>query len=110
MAAPEPPLEPPAMRDGQWGFLTLPYVTFLLLMPKDNSWRFVLAMTTAPADSRLFTTSADSLDVMSSNAGHPLVMRCLLQLSQPKRLSALNKFKAGEARILIATDVAARGA
>jgi len=31
------------------------------------------------------------------------------QLSQPKRLSALNKFKAGESRILIATDVAARG-
>jgi len=31
------------------------------------------------------------------------------QLSQPKRLSALNKFKSGEAQILLATDVAARG-
>eukprot|EP00741_Cyanophora_paradoxa_P015076 tig00020848_g14547.t1 len=31
------------------------------------------------------------------------------QLSQPKRLSALNKFKAGQRQILIATDVASRG-
>ena len=31
------------------------------------------------------------------------------QLSQPQRLAALNKFKAGERSILIATDVASRG-
>ena len=31
------------------------------------------------------------------------------QLSQPKRLAALNKFKAGERSFLIATDVASRG-
>jgi ATP-dependent RNA helicase DDX47/RRP3 len=31
------------------------------------------------------------------------------KLSQPKRLGALNKFKAGERNILIATDVASRG-
>ncbi|KIY92872.1 DEAD (Asp-Glu-Ala-Asp) box polypeptide 47 [Monoraphidium neglectum] len=31
------------------------------------------------------------------------------QMSQPKRLGALNKFKAGERAILVATDVAARG-
>lgn len=31
------------------------------------------------------------------------------QLSQPKRLGALNKFKSGQATILIATDVASRG-
>jgi ATP-dependent RNA helicase DDX47/RRP3 len=31
------------------------------------------------------------------------------QLSQPKRLGALNKFKAGERNILVATDVASRG-
>jgi ATP-dependent RNA helicase DDX47/RRP3 len=31
------------------------------------------------------------------------------QLSQPMRLSALNKFKAGERSILLATDVASRG-
>jgi len=30
-------------------------------------------------------------------------------MSQPKRLSALNKFKAGERSILVATDVASRG-
>lgn len=31
------------------------------------------------------------------------------QLSQPKRLGALNKFRAGSQNILVATDVAARG-
>lgn len=31
------------------------------------------------------------------------------QLSQPKRLGALNKFKAGQRDILVATDVASRG-
>jgi ATP-dependent RNA helicase DDX47/RRP3 len=31
------------------------------------------------------------------------------QLSQTQRLNALNKFKAGERQILIATDVASRG-
>ncbi|KAA8496381.1 putative ATP-dependent RNA helicase DDX47 [Porphyridium purpureum] len=30
-------------------------------------------------------------------------------MQQPKRISALNKFKAGDAQILLATDVAARG-
>jgi superfamily II DNA/RNA helicase len=32
------------------------------------------------------------------------------QMSQPKRLGAMNKFKAGERNILVATDVASRGA
>lgn len=31
------------------------------------------------------------------------------QLSQPKRLGALNKFKAGARNVLVATDVASRG-
>ena len=31
------------------------------------------------------------------------------KLSQPKRIGALNKFKTGERKILIATDVASRG-
>jgi ATP-dependent RNA helicase DDX47/RRP3 len=31
------------------------------------------------------------------------------QLSQPQRLGALNKFKAGARNILVATDVASRG-
>ena len=31
------------------------------------------------------------------------------KLSQPKRLGALNKFKAGQRNILVATDVASRG-
>ena len=31
------------------------------------------------------------------------------QMTQPKRLGALNKFKSGQRNILIATDVASRG-
>eukprot|EP00894_Picocystis_sp_ML_P001773 jgi/Pico_ML_1/52290/g3017.t1 len=31
------------------------------------------------------------------------------QMSQPKRIGALNKFKAGERNVLVATDVASRG-
>lgn len=31
------------------------------------------------------------------------------QMSQPKRLAALNKFKTGDRNILVATDVASRG-
>jgi ATP-dependent RNA helicase DDX47/RRP3 len=31
------------------------------------------------------------------------------QLSQPKRLGALNKFKSGQRNVLVATDVASRG-
>ena len=31
------------------------------------------------------------------------------QMTQPKRLGALNKFKSGQCNILIATDVASRG-
>lgn len=31
------------------------------------------------------------------------------QMSQPKRLGALNKFKSGQRNILVATDVASRG-
>jgi ATP-dependent RNA helicase DDX47/RRP3 len=31
------------------------------------------------------------------------------QMSQPKRLAALTKFKAGERTLLVATDVASRG-
>ena len=36
-------------------------------------------------------------------------LTCFLSVSQHKRLAALNKFKAGERRTLVATDVASRG-
>ena len=48
------------------------------------------------------------LALMLRNLGFPAV--CLHgQMSQPKRLGALNKFKSGGRDILICTDVAARG-
>lgn len=48
------------------------------------------------------------LTLMLRNLGFPAV--CLHgQMSQPKRLGALNKFKSGDREILLCTDVAARG-
>ena len=48
------------------------------------------------------------LALMLRNLGFPAT--CLHgQMSQPRRLGALNKFKSGARRILIATDVASRG-
>lgn len=52
--------------------------------------------------------NAQRTTLMLRNLGFQAV--CLHgQLSQPKRLGALNKFKSGERNILIATDVASRG-
>jgi ATP-dependent RNA helicase DDX47/RRP3 len=52
--------------------------------------------------------NAQRLTLMLRNLGFPAV--CLHgQMSQPKRLGALTKFKAGGKTILICTDVAARG-
>ena len=52
--------------------------------------------------------NAQRLTLMLRNLGFPAV--CLHgQMSQPKRLGALTKFKAGSKTILICTDVAARG-
>ncbi len=52
--------------------------------------------------------TSQKLALMLRNLGFPAV--CLHgQMSQSKRLGALNKFKAGERSILIATDVASRG-
>ncbi|KAJ3081732.1 ribosomal RNA processing protein [Quaeritorhiza haematococci] len=52
--------------------------------------------------------SAQRLAIMLRNLGFPAV--CLHgQMTQPKRLGALQKFKGGGRNILIATDVASRG-
>jgi ATP-dependent RNA helicase DDX47/RRP3 len=52
--------------------------------------------------------NAQRITLMLRNLGFPAV--CLHgQMSQPKRLGALTKFKAGTKSILICTDVAARG-
>lgn len=59
----------------------------------------------------VFTTTClttQKLALMLRNLGFQAV--CLYgQLSQPKRIGALNKFKSGSRNILIATDVASRG-
>lgn len=39
----------------------------------------------------------------------PLVPYCCRQMSQAERLEALNKFKSGYIKTLVATDVASRG-
>lgn len=60
---------------------------------------------------QIFTRTCDStrkIALMLRNLGFGAVP-IHGQMSQPKRLGALNKFKAGERRILVATDVAARG-
>lgn len=61
--------------------------------------------------SMIFTRTCDStrkIALMLRNLGFGAVP-IHGQMSQPKRLGALNKFKAGERSILVATDVAARG-
>lgn len=60
---------------------------------------------------QIFTRTCDStrkIALMLRNLGFGSVP-IHGQMSQPKRLGALNKFKSGERSILVATDVASRG-
>ena len=60
---------------------------------------------------QIFTRTCDStrrIALMLRNLGFGAVP-IHGQMGQPKRLGALNKFKAGERSILVATDVASRG-
>ena len=64
-----------------------------------------------PPHAQIFTRTCDStrkIALTLRNLGFGAVP-IHGQMSQPKRLGALNKFKAGERQILVATDVAARG-
>ncbi|KAL4442077.1 hypothetical protein ABPG77_011338 [Micractinium sp. CCAP 211/92] len=77
---------------------------------KDCYLAFVLTEL-AGSTSIIFTRTCDStrkLALMLRNLGFGAVP-IHGQMSQPKRLAALNKFKAGDRNILIATDVASRG-
>lgn len=59
----------------------------------------------------IFTRTCDAtrrLSLMLRNLGFGAVP-IHGQMSQPKRLAAMNKFKAGDRQLLIATDVASRG-
>ncbi len=57
----DPPLDPPALRDTSIGLRTAPNALTPLVVPKANSWRFVLPTSTAPA--------AFSRDVTSASEG-----------------------------------------
>ncbi|KAF3784256.1 DEAD-box ATP-dependent RNA helicase 10 [Nymphaea thermarum] len=77
---------------------------------KDTYLVYILTEMTG-SSSMVFTRTCESTQLLS------LILRNLGlkaipisgQMSQPKRLGALNKFKAGECNILICTDVASRG-
>ena len=48
-AAAEPPLEPPAINSGNFGFLTNPKCGFLLVTPYANSCKLAVPIIIAPA-------------------------------------------------------------
>ena len=80
-----------------------------------HTWPPVLPPTLLPLPShctvQIFTRTCDStrrIALMLRNLGFGAVP-IHGQRGQPKRLAALNKFKAGERNILVATDVASRG-
>lgn len=65
----------------------------------------------AGSTTMVFTRTCEctrKLSFILRNLGHDAIP-ISGQMSQPKRLGALNKFKAGERNILICTDVASRG-
>ena len=53
IAAPVPPLDPPGLRVGSYGFLVCPPSELIVVMPRANSCRFDLATITAPASRSL---------------------------------------------------------
>eukprot|EP00551_Chaetoceros_affinis_P007273 CAMPEP_0203672208 /NCGR_PEP_ID=MMETSP0090-20130426/7777_1 /ASSEMBLY_ACC=CAM_ASM_001088 /TAXON_ID=426623 /ORGANISM="Chaetoceros affinis, Strain CCMP159" /LENGTH=583 /DNA_ID=CAMNT_0050537475 /DNA_START=18 /DNA_END=1765 /DNA_ORIENTATION=- len=74
------------------------YLTYLI---NDNAGKSILVFGAT-------CNNVQRLALMLRNLGFPAV--CLHgQMSQPKRLGALNKFKSGSRSILICTDVASRG-
>ena len=74
------------------------YLTYLI---NDNAGKSILVFGAT-------CNNVQRLALMLRNLGFPAV--CLHgQMSQPKRLGALNKFKSGGRDILICTDVASRG-
>ena len=69
------------------------------------------SLTLIPPLPQIFTRTCEStrrIALMLRNLGFG-AMPIHGQMSQPKRLGALNKFKSGERSLLVATDVAARG-
>lgn len=78
---------------------------------KETYLVYLLAQFTSGLKTIIFTTTCNSsmkLALILRNLNFKAV-NINGQLSQTQRLNALNKFKAGERQILIATDVASRG-
>ena len=68
IAAPVPPLDPPGLRVGSYGFLVCPPSELIVVMPRANSCRFDLATITAPASRSLFTWNASRPGIDPFNA------------------------------------------
>ncbi|KAI8913244.1 P-loop containing nucleoside triphosphate hydrolase protein [Gorgonomyces haynaldii] len=85
-------------------YLFFPYKhkeTYLVYLMNEMAGNTVIVFT-------LTVASTQKLTIMLRNLGFEAV--CLHgQMSQPKRLGALQKFKSGQRSILICTDVASRG-
>ena len=70
-AAPEPPLEPPATRDGSRGLRTVPSASLIELKPHANSCVAVLPSTIAPASRTRRTASASRSGTWPRNIAEP---------------------------------------
>lgn len=85
---------------------------YLFVPAKYKDCYFIYLLTElAGCSGMIFTRTCDNtrrLALMLRNLGFSAVP-IHGQMSQPKRLAALNKFKAGERTLLVATDVASRG-
>jgi ATP-dependent RNA helicase DDX47/RRP3 len=82
---------------------------FIPLMHKDVYLTYLINEMTGKSVIIFTSTcaSAQRIALMLRQLGFPAIS-LHGQMSQPKRLGALNKFSAGERNILVATDVASR--
>jgi len=84
-----------------------------LLVPSKHKGCYLVYLLTemSGSTSMVFTRTCDSTNLLAlilRNLGFRAI-QINGQMSQAKRLGALNKFKAGECNILVCTDVASRG-
>src|SRR4030095_6976899 len=82
-AAPEPPLDPPAIRLRSHGFRVVPYNGCTVGPPRAHSCRLVLPRIMAPASFSLVTTVASKSGIQFSSTFDPAVVLtpCVAMLS-----------------------------
>lgn len=87
----------------------LQYYLFIPLIHKDTYLTYIVNELSGNSIIIFSTTcaSAQKLALMLRNLGFPAIA-LHGQMTQPKRLGALNKFSSGARKILVATDVASR--